>query len=682
MVRLTASNSTHTWHTNRRGFIIKISTWDDTTAKRELTTRLRYAKDFRENFEFKWNENEKTIYSTRSLSRNSDINLEAEFRLGVEDVDSSGLDSNVSYAFKNFRFIHAQLSANPPSVIARPTSVDPDDRMKADAADKLVHHAIRQYSMQEHVDKASLNCLLYGTGIFKMTWNAHKGDIVEFDEESGELVLEGDIDISIPSPWDIFIDPDADTAEQIRYIFHKIQYPYEEALARWPEKKKLLDANRLQGGKKVDSSSESALSTEKYDSVELWEYWETGLPVNGYQGRYAIHTSDGSLVEGVRPNPHRFMSPGAVSRILLDDRLTDEMKAAKIEKLPQKARLPFHIFTDIDVPNTIWGKSFVEYVTQLQDNLNRLDITSLDTIAALGVPRAIIPDGAELADDAFSNSPWDIMRVAGNPNHIRFLNPPSVSPDIPAMRDRLKAGIDDVSGVNEGMFGQMNRETSGTAMQYATQQGNMIRRRLFNKYTLFIESIYKTYLNLIRKHWDTEKVVYVLGKEKVMHAVRIKGADIDGGFDLQVEYGTSFSLDPLTRREEILALQPLFEKANVPPRVQLQMLKLNELEGMHDLIQLAENRQKEVFEKMIAEEVYYPPEEFQDHENMIAYAFRYFMTAEFDGLENIVKALCRQHIRERITLAAQEKALAAPAAPPAAPPLGGLPPPPGGLPMM
>ena len=46
--------------------------------------------------------------------------------------------------------------------------------------------------------------------------------------------------------------------------------------------------------------------------------------------------------------------------------------------------------------------------------------------------------------------------------------------------------------VNESMFGQSSRETAGFTMQYATNQGNVIRRRLFNKYVLLTEAVLVT----------------------------------------------------------------------------------------------------------------------------------------------------------------------------------------------
>jgi hypothetical protein len=222
-------------------------------------------------------------------------------------------------------------------------------------------------------------------------------------------------------------------------------------------------------------------------------------------------------------------------------------------------------------------------------------------------------------------------------------------------RNNYISGINEVSGVNEAMFGQQSRETSGASMQYATNQGNMIRRRLFNKYVLVVESLYKNILNLVRKHWELSRTINVIGKEKALEAVDLKGADIDGGYDVIGEYGVTLSLDPITRREEIMSLQPLFEKAGVPVRKALEMLKLNELEGMYDTLDMAGARQKEIFDEMIATGAYVAPKKFRDHENMLGWAFQYFMTQEFNVLPEEIQMLCERHAEERAMLAAQEQ---------------------------
>jgi hypothetical protein len=666
----------------------KLITWTEEKTKEEVRKRFRNAQEARKYLEDRWLRNENALYTVsanQGLSTYLQNSLENNFQIGLPGVDGSNADVNVAYTFKNLRFIHAQMSANPPAIAMRPTSSDQEDHRKADAADKIARWALRAYALQEKIDQLSLHTLAYGTGVIKAVWDSSKGDIVEFDEENDEIRTEGDIQISVPFIWNIFLDPDAKTVDEIKWMIERIYMDYDEACARWPDKADQLKAAKVTQARNPMNSKESRLQDNKYNAVELIEYWETGLPTNGYLGRYCITTVEGEIIEPVRPSPHRFRKAGSVSRLEAQD-IPDEVKEAKLKRVPEQACLPYHLLTDIDIPNYVWGRSFVEYAAGLQDNLVRLDSSILDAIQAHGNVRMVLPESAEIADDSLSNSNWDVLKITGNQPPY-FVNPPSLMGEIPRFRQDTITGINEVSGVNEAMFGQQSREQSGASMQYATNQGNMIRRRLFNKYVLVVESLYKTILNLVRKHWTMARTISVLGKEKALEAVDIKGADIDGGYDIVGEYGVTLSLDPITRREEIMTLQPLFEKAGVPVRKALEMMKLNELDGMFDRLTMAGTRQKEIFDEMIATGIYIPPKKFRDHENMIAWALDYFMTQEFTSLPEEIQVLCERHIEERAQVAASEQggsqppAVGAPAnaAPGPLPsgPAGELPPPAG-----
>lgn len=635
---------------------LKVTTWDDGTTRREVMKRFSNAQTQRSPIEQRWLLNENSVYSTGTMAgTNYAGGLTNMLTNPVPGVDQSGADTNNVYVFKNLRFLHAQMSANPPSVVMRPTSSDQEDHRRADAADRVVRHAIRQYQMQEKFDQLTLNTLVYGSGVIKTMWDATKGDIVEFDKKSGEVTLEGDITVTIPFIWNIFIDPDARSWTDVKWVIERVYLDYEEALARWPDKKEALEAARVMrdGSMEKTPSRASVLSDDRFNSVELLEYWETGLPTNGYMGRHCLLASSGAVIEACKPSPFRFKRAGAARR-LGEKNLPDDVLEEQLSKIPEQAGLPYHILTDIDVPNLVWGRSNVEYVAALQDNLLRIDAAVMDNIQAHGVARMIVPDTAEVAEN-LSNSPWDVVKIAGNQPPY-FMEVPQMMPEMVSTRMNLIQGINDGFGVNDAMFGVQKRETSGTSMNYATNQGNMIRRRLFNKYVLVVESVYKSILKLVVKHWPVSRTISVLGKENALESIDLKGSDVDGGYDIIGEYGVSLSLDPMSRREEILMLQPLFEKAGVPTRTSLKLMKLNELEGMYDRLSLAENRQREVFDEMIATGRYIPPEDLLDHENMIGSALEYFMTAEFQYLEPELKELCKQHIRDRVQLAAQEKA--------------------------
>ena len=629
---------------------MKIQVWSEAEAKKQLQQRLRDGRAHRIEFERRWQDNERTIYGNTGTEIYNSVNLGFDYFSGPDQ--STNQKISINYTFKNARFIHAQLSANPPTVVPRPTSNDPDDRRKADAADRLIRYALREYKLQEVVDRASLNAIIYGTGFTKTVWNPNLGEILETNPETGEMVLEGDFQVTVPNIWNVYFDPDAESWDEVRYVFERILIPFEEAIFRFPESRQILERFRIKSGDYNESSpynnkdenitTRSALRNPKYDVVELYEYWEKGLPQNGFLGRFCYCTMDGQVLGGVKPNPERYSPPARKGQT----------------PRPGIAQLPYQVLTDIDVPNRIWGKSFIEWETGIQDLLNKIDNVAVDIMQAHGVSRLIVPESAEISPDSITNSPWDIIKYSGNipPSYMEAMPMPNI---IPQLQERYKVAIDDMAGVNDSMFGQQKREQSGFSMQYATNQGNMIRRRLFNKYVLFVEQIYKSFLRIIKSHWEIPRTIYVLGKEKAFEAMDVKGADIDGGYDLVVEYGASLSLDPTSRREEIITLMPLFEKAGVEPRNLLKMMKLNELSGMYDTLELASDRQREIFEEMIATGIYIPPRELQDHKNMLIFAYEYIMTTDFKYLADDSKLLIERHIREREQIAAQPAAAAA-----------------------
>lgn len=645
----------------------KLNVWaTPDQAKLELKRRLTNATQARIDIERGWREAERIVFTIQNVDETGAEKVALGDGTGVDDAFTSQPRVSVNTTFKNYRFLHSQMSANPPSVVCRPTSGDLHDVRAADASDRLIRHAIRKHKLQEVQDRCTGHALLYGTGFIKTIWNPDLGDILEFNPETGEILTEGEIDFSVPLPWNVFIDPDAETWEKARFVFERIYMAYDEACLMFPGKEDILDRLR----KKTQSATQPSqpLETEPqptflkqhhFDVLEIYQYWETGLPINGMQGRFAYCTSEGELLCDVTTSPFRFPN------IKKNSKMGDNMETGF-----EVARLPYCLMTDIDNPTSIWGRSTVVYQSPLQDIHNALMNTMIENSRAHGVARLLMHEDTAIADDSITNSPYDIVRWTGSrpPEYQPPMALPSVINDLVQL---MAKGIDDMAGVNENMFGQQSREQSGFSMQYATNQGNMIRRRLFNKYTLLVENLFKNYLDLIRKHWDVEHTIFVLGKEKAFEALDIKGADIQSGFDLVVEYGASLSLDPVSRRQELITMMPLFEKAGVDPRDLLRLVKLSELEGAYDMVQMAADRQQEIFDEIQATGTQVPPREMRDHENMLKYAYGYLMGAAFRDLPKETQHLVEEHIKMREQLLAQKGGGGAPGAPGAAPGPGG-----------
>jgi hypothetical protein len=639
--------------------VLKLDVWaTPEQQKAELHRRLKNAAKGRIDIERGWREAERIVFTIQNVDETGSEKVALGDGTGVDDAFVSQPRVSINTTFKNYRFLHSQMSSNPPTVVCRPTSGDLKDKAAADAADRLIRYAIRQYQLQEHFDRCTGHALLYGTGFVKTVWNPDAGEVLEFNEETGEIACEGDIEVTVPLPWDIFIDPDAATWDKARFVFEKLSLPFEQACLMFPDKMELLQKlrQRTESASYPSAPLESEpqptfLKQHKFDTVEIYEYWEKGLPVNGMQGRFCYCSYEGDPLCDMQPNPFKFAP--------IKNKLGDGLQKGPVEI----AHLPYSQMTDIDNPCAVWGRSTVVYASPIQDIHNALINTMIENARACGVARLLMHEDTEVADDSVTNSPYDIVRWTGTrpPEYQAPAQLPAVMDDLIAQTAK---GIDDMFGVNESNFGVQSREQSGFSMQYAQQAGNQIRRRLFNKYTMIVESVFKHFLDLVRKHWDTEQTIYVLGKEKAFESLSLKGSDIEGGFNLVVEYGASLSLDPVSRRQELITMMPLFEKAGVNPKDLLRLVKLSELEGAYDLTQLGADRQQEIFEEIEATGKPVPPRELADHASMLQYAYDYVMTAHYRDLDPEVKQLIDQHVHQREQLAA--KGPANPAAAPGA----------------
>lgn len=639
----------------------KLEQLDQAGAEALVTQRFKEAKEFHKQFHPNWRANELTLFQLNGIGGQSittySFDSQADLASGDLDVGNSAI--SINYAFRYHRYLLGLMSSNPPSVIVRPTSADESDRRAAAVADDLSIYGRRKYITQEVSDQMSMLCLVHGTVWGYIAQDPWQGELRRV-YKNGRVLMTGDFDCRAKSAWEVMRDPTAQLWKDNRYVFIMHITSREEAQARFGRNKKYRDRitayktpttrSATEGGPKADQTPEV-----KRDTVIVWQYVEKGLPWNGMVGRQIWVLDDGAVVSDVTVNPN------------------------------PKASLPVFPMTDVDVPGLIEGKSTIDYLVRLQDVLDRLDSTVLDNIQAHGCIRMVTFDAQPQEDNNPSNGPWQIMNIEDTGSkEPHFLQPPTMMPDIYRFRQQLLDGMEALAGTNEYMFGQIKREVSSYTAQTAISAGNMVRRRLFNKYKGCFEWMFKQYLMLVQEHWDDKRKVLVTGKEGAMKVAYYSGADLEGGFDIDAEYGTSFSLDPERRREEIMQLLPLLKEAGYTMRQILQMMKLNDIKGLFDMAETAAQRQMEIFDEMIAKYegegilVYIRPEELEEHTQMLNAAYQFRQSMAYKVLARPLKRLIERHILDREQQAAKPPRTGTPpaaagAGPAAAGALPGLP---------
>lgn len=636
---------------------MKVISWTPEEAKKHLQSRFEKASKHRkQKFETQWLSNESVLFGNGKgpIQPTQSFNSLAE--VFARDISSDSRSLHVPQIMRNLRILHSQMSANPPSVLAEAMSSELQDQDSAKAANHIIDYGLYTYKFQEKVDLTSLSTLVYGSGFGKCVFDGTRGKLLRYDEGSGEITMAGDMLVKPVLIWNVFIDPDAECWDDVRYVFERVMLSFEEAASRFPQY--------------LDQLMQYAVSTDKHPSqvdgyirgemglentrkgadetsmIPILEYYEAAAPVNGMAGRHCFCLPDGTILGSMRKSP----IPGG--------------------------DLPYSILTDIDIPGEVYGKTTVDYAVSLSSVVDELDSLILENVEVHGSIHLVVFDGADINEKDLSVSAVDVIRVNGAANQAPFhLSAPPLSGDIYNLRNSSMQAIDAIMGVNEALQGNIPRELSGFAVQQAMNAANLARRRLYNKYTMFVEKLWTLFLNSVHVNWTNKRKVLVTGIEDAVKVASYNGADLDGQYTIKASYGTMFSLDPGMRRQEILQAQPILEKAGVTPKQIARHLRYDDIAGAFDAAEEARKRQYEIFEKMVAsyhtegEVKYIPASEMAVayHVEMAEAGYEYVMKRYFLDQPQDVKQAIYQHIREREQMAAQQAA-------PQAAPQGALPP--------
>lgn len=643
----------------------KILPWTKSEAKKILERRLKGAKEYRKMLlEPEWAMCRNSIFDDPDLYANLTSGLEAG---DTEDFDL-GSRIDVKYAFRNYRLVHSHMSANPPVATARPQSQDQEDRRAARAAGQVMRWFFSTEDMHDKNDLVNVDLLSTGTGISKVLLDKGEGDIVSFDKEKMEVELEGRIKlVKVPVDF-IWIDPNAKTQDDVKYIFELVQMSISEIKSCMPNKvamiRKSATTNKTYDPRSetmsgiLGSGGETGASDNGIDTLyNLYHYYEVGLPENGMLGRYCMLTDDGTVISDLSISPClSYPAPD------LKERKKARQEGRTPERGVPKAYLPYQIITDIDMPDRVYGRSSLFYVVPAQNLMSNLDSAMAEAMKAHGVVRLLLPEGAQLGKDAVGNSSVEIIPIKNTGDgEIKFMQPAGLPAAMTELRANMKMGVDDMWGVNDNMFGQSEREQSGYQMQYAVNQGYLIRKRLFNKSVRFVRAQYMALMAHVIQHWSVPKALSVLGEESGSDVVELMGMDIFGGYEVDVEYGTHLPLDPMARRDDLIKYMPILEQAGVSKKSIASALKFADLEYVQSIGELSRDRAKEIIDYITVKHIQAEPtSKHEDHEGIVAYLLEYVNTADFKHLSDKIRALIDEHIDMRVQLAAQNAATAAP----------------------
>jgi hypothetical protein len=524
-----------------------------------------------------WREDERY---DRTWERLRDI-----YRLRMFDGLSDQDRIVVAVAFATANVIAPSVAVNYPKITCNATAPDDDHQAKAMIAEGVANYWWRHYGIKTEFRRSVKDFLIYGHGWLKVGWRYKEAqqdrhpDAIAADASAmadqadqyaqqnphlaGQLPTNDQILASVPtteavvtedrpfvervSPFDMYIDPEATSLSDARWVCQRIVRPIEEV--KVDPRYKAGVARDLQADGALKWQAEKAPKTSKEDQsrVTLYEFYDLARKTV-----CVFAKAGGGFLVDPAPMPYSF-------------------------------GIPFVMLRNYDVPDQFYPIGDVEAIEPLQNELNQIR-SDMSAARKLDVSKYLVRRASLSAgglEALRSRRPGTAVEVDDDRPFTDIIAPVPRNEASPQLYQESKQIEDDitlVSGVNEYQQGELPEiRRTATEANAITDAANA---RAADKLATIEEAIAEVAKRLIALGQ-----MYMTG-DQAARATNIQGAqvywhfnadDIQGEFDFDVEAGSTQPHNERQRKQQSLdlltALSPFMGRLIDPSRVLVHVLQ-------------------------------------------------------------------------------------------------------------
>jgi len=260
-----------------------------------------------------------------------------------------------------------------PSLTVVPFSDEPNDIGCAKVSRNLLKSVSYDLQLSKIIKETTLWSEICGTGFYKIFWNDKKGRVVG-KNELGQNITEGEVDITVVSPYEIF--PDNSTTsklQDLQSIIHAKAYPVSAVKDMYGielqgKDIEVVDINSVinTGGLGYSSSSTKISRKNSENQVLVIEKYE----------RPSIEFPNGRLT------------------IVAGNKLVYLGELPYINKINGERGFPFVKQNSINLPNSFWGVSIVERLIPIQRSFNAVKNRKHEFLNRLALGVLTVEDGS------------------------------------------------------------------------------------------------------------------------------------------------------------------------------------------------------------------------------------------------------------------------------------------------
>lgn len=426
----------------------------------------------------------------------------------------------------------ARLCKNPPKFDVIPESDATEDKEAARLSLQILT------CMWEKLEVNRKRIPLYmwlqqaGHSWIKVYWDAAQGKPM-IDPETGERGYEGEVQIGIRSPFEIFPDPLAKDEADMQFLieakvrkldYFKLQYPERGHLVK-EEESWLLSAQYEQRINSLNSRGPSQGGMEaslKNSAIELIKYERR---TEKYPNGRMIVTANGILLEN--------------------------------KELPV-GEIPFAKFDDVIVAGKFYPEAVTTHLRPIQDQYNETIRRRAQWTRNILAGKYTAARGSGLAQESMNDESGEIVYfdpVPTSPDGGRPqpLNIPNIPQWAYTEEDRLNMQFNDISGISEVSRGNMPSATiPAIGMQLLTEQDDTRIGVMTEQHEIAWAKAGSLILKYAENFWILPKKLKIAGPNLQYTVKEVVGQQIKGNTDVKVIRGSTLPGSKTLRRQEIM----------------------------------------------------------------------------------------------------------------------------------
>jgi len=441
----------------------------------------------------------------------------------------------VNIAFSTVNVIAPSVSVNYPKIAVNATK--PDDAPKAIITEAVINYWWRHYKVKPEFRRAVKDFLVVGHGWLKCGYRYIEEEVVETGDEPSDPDAEGnEVTPSIVvvedrpfvervSPFDMFIDPDATSMRDAKWIAQRIRRPMADVKADKRYAKQARDRVAPSSTSRfADETGRKKIHDDGHSYVDIWEFYD------------------------VRTKTMSVFAEGGDQFLI------------KPTQMPYAFGHPFVMIRNYDVPDHFYPMGDLEAIEPLQRELNETRTQMMNhrkrfSRKYLFKESAFDSDGRSALESDYDNV---LVPVASDESLSNVVAPfPAVitPPEFYNQSEMIQGDVEQITGVSEYQRGALP-EIRRTATEAAIMQDAANARAADKLATIegAIVEVAVRMVQLAQQYMTGQQVARVTGKDGVPMWVTFDRDYISGDFDFEVEAGSTAPNNESFRRQSALQM--------------------------------------------------------------------------------------------------------------------------------